>query len=175
MGDALVRAAWPAAKLAVEASLTGLGTIRVDGALERSERVEVSTTRLDSVVDVVEALSFDVRDTLETDVSPPAELLLTVSTWRIPLVQVDARFAAPVGGDFHRPPPTVELLSTVRPARSWPLRAGLRLEGHGNVGYRLGTGWEGSRFFGRVTASSEGGLFGGARGVSADVAFGLSF
>lgn len=175
LADALARARWPRAEFAVEASLTGLGTVSVDRVLRRSERVELATTRLDSVVDVVEGLSFGVRDTVEADVSPPAELGLAVSTWTIPAVQLDARLTAAVGGDFRRPPASLELLSTFRPVPSVPLRAGLRVGGDAGVAYRVGAGWEGDRFFARLGAATGGGWFGAARGVSADLGVGVWF
>lgn len=173
--DGLVRAEWPERSLALEASVTGLGRVEMDGVLQRREEVDVATTRLDEVVDAVEDLSFRVRDTVSTSVSPPADLRLTASSRALDHVQLDARLGVPFGGDFARPPPSLEMLSTWRPDPRLPLRAGLRLGGHAETAYRLGTGWEGRRFFARLSATSAGGLFGGARGVSGDVAFGVWF
>ncbi len=173
--DGLVRAEWPDRSFALEASVTGLGRVGMDGVLQRREEVDVATTRLDEVVDAVEDLSFRVRDTLSASVSPPADLHLTASSRALDDVQLDARLGVPFGGDFARPPPSVELLSTWRPVRRLPLRAGLRLGGHAETAYRLGTGWEGRRFFARLSATSAGGLFGSARGVSGDVSFGVWF
>lgn len=159
----------------MEAAVTGLGRVGMDGLLQRREEVDVATTRLDEVVDEVEALSFRVRDTVSASVSPPADLRLTATSRALDDVQLDARLGVPLGGDFARPPPSLELLSTWRPLRRLPLRAGLRLGGHADTAYRLGTGWEGRRFFARMSATSAGGLFGSARGVSADVGFGIWF
>lgn len=175
LGDALVRAAWPESEFAVEASVSGIGAVSIDRVLRRREEVNIATTRLDSVVDVVEALSFEVRDSVATSVSPPAALNLTASTWSLPSVQLDVRLKVPMGGDFHRPPPTVGLISTFRPLRMLPLLAGLQLGGHADVGYRVGAGWEGERLFARLSAATGGGFFGGARGVTADVSFGVRF
>lgn len=173
--DGLIRAEWPARSFAVEASVTGLGRVGMDGVLQRREEVDIATTRLDEVVDAFEELSFRVRDTVSASVSPPADLHLTASSRALDDVQLDARLGVPLGGDFARPPPSLELLSTWRGIRRLPLRAGLRLGDHTEVAYRLGTGWEGRRFFARVSATSAGGLFGGARGLSGDVSLGVWF
>lgn len=173
--DGLVRAVWPASRFALEVSVTGLGSTTVEGVVRRGEEVDLATTRLDEVVDVVDGLALRVRDTVDVTLSPPAEIGLTASTWWVPGLQLDARLSVPAGGEFARPPPAVELLSTLRPVRAWPLRAGIRVGGHGDLGYRVGTGWEGRRFLARLSAGSTGGLFGRSRGLSTRISLGVWF
>lgn len=174
LADATARLAWPGRGVAVEAAVHDLGRVSVDGLVRRSEEVDLATTRLDSVVDAVESLSFPVRDTLDGTVTPPARLSLTASLWsRLP-VQLDGRLLVPVGGDFDRPPPIGELVSTWRHG-NLPVRAGLRVGGRSGLGARLGLGWEGRRFYVRGSAVSGGGLGGGARGLGARLGAGVWF
>jgi len=175
LGDLMARLEWPSPGVAFEAMLQDLGRVSVDRLVLRSEEVDLATTRLDDVVDVVDSLSLTVRDTVTADVSPPALVGLTASVWSWAPVQFDGRLLVPVGGDFDRPPPIVELLATWRPLRRLPLRSGVRLGGRGGVGVRLGVGWEAARFYVRGSGVSTGGFAGEARGLAAELDLGLWF
>lgn len=175
LGDLMARLEWPSPGVAFEAMLQDLGWVSLDRLVLRSQEVDLATTRLDDVVDVVDSLSLTVRDTVTADVSPPALVGFTASVWSWAPVQFDGRLLVPVGGDFDRPPPIAELLATWRPLRRLPLRSGVRLGGRGGVGVRLGLGWEAARFYVRGSAVSTGGFAGGARGVAAGLDVGLWF
>ena len=175
LADLMARLEWPLPGVAVEASVRDLGSVGLDRLVHRQEDVDVSTTRLDDVVDVVESLAFTVRDTVAANVSPPLNVALTASVWAWAPAQFDGRLLVPVGGDFDRPPPTAEMLATWRPERRVPIRTGLQLGGRSGVGVRLGLGWETSRFFVQGSAVSSGGFAGGARGLAAGLDMGLWF
>lgn len=167
LANLMARLVWPGRGLALEASVRDLGRVSLDGLVLRREDVELSTTRLDRVVDEMESLSFSVRDTVAADVSPPVLVGLTASLWRQLPVQMDGRLLVPVGGTFDRPPPAAELLSTWRPRPGLPVRTGIRFGGRAGLGARLGLGWEADRFFLRGSAVTHGGFAGGARGLAA--------
>ena len=173
LGDLLACLEWPDRDLAVEASLRDVGRIELDGLVRRREDVDVATTRLDTVADMLESLSFAVRDTVPGGVSPPMSVAVTVSSWSLLPVQLDGRVLVSLGGGFDRPPPAVELLSTWRPRASLPVRAGVRLGGRSGPGIRLGLGWEADRLFVRASAVTHGGLAGRARGLAATFGVGL--
>jgi hypothetical protein len=173
LADLMARLEWPERGMALEASIRDLGRVALNGLVRRREDVDLATTRLDSVVDVLEKLSFTVRDTAPDHVSPPAVVGLTASVWSVHPVQLDGRLLVPVGGDFDRPPPAVELLSTWRPSPPLPLRAGVRLGGRSGPGVRLGLGWETDRFYVRGSAVTSGGVVGGARGLGATLDLGF--
>lgn len=174
LADVMVRMEWAERGAAVEVSVRDLGRVTADGLVRRREDVDLTTTRLDTVVDVVESLSFPVRDTVSASVSPPALVGVTASVWKGLPVQLDGRLLVPVGGDFDRPPPAGEVVSTWRLGRL-PLRAGVRVGGRSGAGARLGLGWETRSFFVRGSAVTSGGVGAGALGLAASVEAGLWF
>lgn len=174
LADLMARFEWPNRGVAVEASVRDLGGVNVDGLVRRREDVDISTTRLDTVVDVVESLSFPVTDTVSASVSPPAMVAVTTSVWSGLPVQLDGRILLPVGGDFERPPPVGEVAATWRHG-SLPVRTGVRVGGLSGFGMRLGSGWESDAFFVRASAITSGGIGGAARGVAANLEAGVWF
>lgn len=175
LADLMARLEWPRRGVAVEGMVRDLGRVSLHGLVLRREDVDLSTTRLDSVVDVMEGLSLTVRDTVTASVSPPVQVGLTASVRRHLPVRLDGRLLVAVGGSFDRPPPSGELLSTWRPGPSLPVRVGLRMGGRSGAGLRLGLGWETGRFFVRGSAVSHAGFAGAARGLAATFDAGLWF
>lgn len=172
LADGLIRAVWPEDRFALEAMLLNVGGVSVEGVERRRLSLELATTRLDTVVETVDALALEVRDTTSVSADPPAVLALTVSTSRLPGFQLDARLTAPLAGEFERPPPEMELLGTLRPFRWLPVWAGVGVGGHRGVGYTAGAGVEKRRFFVRTSFSTFGGFLGSARGLAGRLAIG---
>ena len=172
--DAMTRLEWPETGVALEASVRDLGAVRVPRLERRREDLDLSITRLDSVIDAVESLSFDVRDTVSATVSPPAIVGMTASVWSWRPLQLDGRLRVPVNGDFGRTPPSGEVMSTLR-LGNVPLRAGIRLGGRQGVGGRFGIGLETRSLFVRGSAFSSGGMGARARGLGARLDVGFWF
>lgn len=176
LGDLMTRVEWPRSGIALEATVRNLGTIRLDDVVRRREDVDLSTTSVDSVMEVVESLSLTVTDTASRTLSPPALVGLAGSVWGGLPMQVDGRLLVPVGGDLGRSRPAGEVLTTWR-LGPLPLRAGVRFGGPAGsgIGGRLGLGVETGSFFLRASAWSDGGLGGEARGLAAKFDTGIWF
>ena len=172
--DLMARLAVPGSGVALEVGVRGLGDVTVEGVERRLEEVDLSTTRLDSVVDVVESLSLDVRDTVNATVTPPALVDVTASLWSGIPFQLDGRVVLPAGGDVGDRPPAGEVLTTWR-LGAVPVRAGARFGGRAGVGGRFGLGLETGSFFLRGSAVTSGGFGGTARGLAARMDVGVWF
>lgn len=175
LGDLLVRFAWPGERFALEAGATGVGTVELDAVERRRAEVDLATTRLDTVAEVVENLELAVVDTVAAPAAPPGRVHLAASWWPLSSLQLDTRLTATATGDFDRPPPEIELLGTWRPVASLPLRGGVRAGGRSGGGVRLGAGYESRRFVVRGSARSTGGVFSGAKGIGGRLTVGVLF
>ena len=81
---------------------------------------------------------------------------------------------APVNGEFAAPL-AVDLGTTWRFLRHFPLRAGVVLGGHQGIGYRGGFALESRNLLFQVAGQSLGGLFRDAKGLGARFDLGFSF
>lgn len=174
VGDFLVRAEWPTSGLAVEAMLANVGAVSVAGVERRSATVDVETTDLDEVADVLDTLDLAVEDVTNITVTLPRFARFSASAWANRILQLDIIATVPFGSDFDLPP-TVDLWSSWRLIASVPLRAGLVFGGHQGVGFSGGLGVETRNFFLNLGGRSLGGLFGGATGASARFDLGVFF
>lgn len=172
--DFLVRAEWPTSGLAVEALIANLGGVTVDRFERRTLRVDVATTSLDSLLDVLDTLDMAVRDTVSRSVDLPRIVRFSASAWANRILQLDLAATLPASGEF-RAPLAVDLGTTWRLVPTLPLRLGLVLGGHQGLGYSAGFGVETRRFLLRVAGESLGGLFRNARGAGGRFELGVLF
>jgi hypothetical protein len=174
VADFLVRAEWPTSGFAVEAMVANVGAVSVANVERRTATVELETTDLDEVADVLDTLDLAVQDVTNITVTLPRFARFTASAWANRIVQLDLIATYPFGSDFDLPP-TVDLWSSWRLIASVPLRAGLAFGGHQGVGFGAGLGVETRNFFFNLAGRSLGGLFGGATGASARFDLGVFF
>ena len=172
--DLLVRLEWPTNGLAIEAMLANLGTVTVEGVERRRLTVDVATTSLDTVVDVLDTLDLQFQDSISVDVTLPRLVRFGASAWANRILQLDLAATMPITGEFASPL-SVDVGTTWRLVGGVPLRLGLVLGGHQGVGYNAGVAIEGRHFLFRVAGESLGGLFSEATGAGGRLEIGTFF
>ena len=172
--DFLVRAEWPTNGIAVEAMVANLGTVTVERVERRRLTVDIATTSLDTVVDVLDTLDLQIQDTAAVDVTLPRLVRVAASAWANRILQLDLAATMPITGEFASPL-SVDVGTTWRLVNAIPLRLGLVLGGHQGVGYNAGFAVEGRSFLFRVAGESLGGLFREATGAGGRFELGVFF
>ncbi|HSG88506.1 MAG TPA: hypothetical protein VLA56_04790, partial [Pseudomonadales bacterium] len=173
----VLRAEWPTNGLALEAMLANLGSVTVEDVERTRYSINVASTRLDVVLDSIEAQTDSTArlvDTVAVDVTLPRIARIGGSAWANRVLQLDATLTFAVTGDFETPA-VLEVGSTWRFVRTLPLRAGLIFGRTQGLGYTAGFGVEGRNFLFRVNAQSLGGFMKNARGAGAQIVLGTFF
>jgi hypothetical protein len=173
VGDFLIRGEWPTAGLAVEAALINVGSATAEVEVQRAT-LDIQTTNVDDVNEVLDTLELAVQDTAEVTVSLPRIWRFSASGWANRILQLDVSATAPITGEFNTPL-TVELGSTWRFVRSFPLRAGVIMGGRQGFGYSGGLAIESRNLLFQLAGQSLGGLFGNARGFAGRFELGFFF
>jgi hypothetical protein len=175
VGDFLIRLEWPTNGFSLEAMFANLGTVTVPGVERDTASLAVATSdpRRD-LPDAFEAMDWANADILELEVKLPQIIRFSAGAWANAILQLDAVATMPVSGDFETPL-TVDLGTTWRFVRHLPLRAGLILGGHQQVGFSGGFAVEARNVFFQVAGQSLGGLFRNAKGTGVRVDFGIFF
>lgn len=173
-GDFLLRLEWPTNGLAFEAMAANLGSVTVERVERRTLTADLATTRLDTVLDVLDTLGLQVQDTGQAEVTLPRIVRFGASAWANRILQLDVTATLPVTGAFATPL-AVDIGSTWRLAPALPVRLGLVLGGHQGVGYTAGVALESRHLLFRVAGESLGGLFGRATGAGARFEIGVFF
>jgi hypothetical protein len=173
--DLLVRMAWPTSGFALEAMVANIGKVTVNDLVHRQLSFNVNTTSLQEVSDSLDAATFDTLGVAESvEVTLPRIVRFAASGWANRILQLDIATTLPVEGEFDQPL-QVELGSTWRFLNSLPLRAGVVLGAHQGIGYTGGFGLETPNLLFRVTGSSLGGWFRGAKGAAGRFELGFFF
>jgi len=174
VGDFLARVEWPTSGLALEAMIANVGAVSIGEVERRTATLDVQTTNLEEVGDVLDTLELRLQDTTNITVTLPRIARLSASAWANRILQLDLIGTLPFGSDFDLPA-TVDVWSTWRFIPTVPLRAGLVFGGHQGVGFSGGLGVETRNFFFNVAGRSLGGLFSNATGASARLDLGVFF
>jgi hypothetical protein len=174
VGDFLARVEWPTSGLSLEAMIANVGAVSVGSVERRTASVDIQTTDLKEVSDVLDTLDLRLQDTTNITVTLPRIARLTASAWANRILQLDLIGTLPFGSDFDLPA-TVDIWSTWRFMPTVPLRAGLVFGGHQGVGFSGGLGVETRNFFFGIAGRSLGGLFSNATGASARLDLGVFF
>lgn len=172
--DFLLRLELPRRGLALEAMLANVGTVKIQGVERRLATFNVATTRIEEVTDSLDAVEFTVQDTSDVTVTLPRVLRLAVSTWVLPLLQLDAALTTKVTGQFAAPQ-LFEAGATLRLIRPIPLRVGYVSAGEYGSGLTGGIGIEGRVLYLEISGATLGGSFETARGAAGRVEFGFFF
>ena len=182
--DFLVRLEWPTNGFAFEVMAANIGTVNVEGVERRDANIDVTEATLGGVVDVLtfkdsvtrqDTLSFSVRDTLPVvNVTLPKVIRVSTSAWANRILQIDLAATAPVTGDFDTPL-IIDVGTTWRLLRIFPIRVGLVVGGPQGIGYTGGIAIEGRRFYLQAVGASLGGLFRNATGSGGRFDLGLFF
>jgi hypothetical protein len=185
LGDFLLRVEWPTSGLALEAMVANVGKVTVDGVERRSWSYQVSTTRVQEVLDSLDAdpatdgVQFrdltvvDPNDTIVVDL--PTIVRLAASAWANRILQLDLSARLATSGQLLDYPLEVELGSTLRLIRVAPLRLGLILGGRQEVGFSAGLGVETRNMFFALAGRSVGGFVADARAAAARLELGFFF
>ena len=175
LGDFLARLEWPTQGIAFEVMLANIGTATVEQVERDTASLLVATADpLNDLVDALDALSLETRDTLDIDVRLPRILRFSASAWANRILQVDLAATMPVGGEFETPL-IMDMGTTWRFIKNLPLRAGLIVGGHQGLGYSGGFAFEARNMFFQVAGQSLGGFMKQAKGVGARFDFGFFF
>jgi len=174
VADLLARVEWPTSGLAIEAMLANLGAVSIAQVERRTATVDLETTDVDEVRDVLDTLDLQLQETSNIRVTLPRLARFAASAWANRILQLDVVGTFPFGNDFDLPS-TVDFLSTWRLAKSLPLRAGLVFSGQDGVGFTAGIGVETRNFFFELGGRSLGGLLDNATGASARFDLGVFF
>ena len=182
--DFLVRLEWPTNGFAFEVMAANIGTVDVEGVERRDANIDVTEATLGGVVDVLtfkdsvtgqDTLSFSVRDTLPVvNVTLPKVIRVSTSAWANRILQIDLAATAPVTGDFDTPL-IIDVGTTWRLLRIFPIRVGLVVGGPQGIGYTGGIAIEGRRFYFQAAGATLGGLFRNATGSGGRFDLGLFF
>jgi len=182
--DFLVRIEWPTNGFAFEVMAANIGTVDVEGVERRDANIDVTEATLGGVVDVLtfkdsvtgqDTLSFSVRDTLPVvNVTLPKVIRVSTSAWANRILQIDLAATAPVTGDFDTPL-IIDVGTTWRLLRTFPIRVGLVVGGPQGIGYTGGIAIEGRRFYFQAAGATLGGLFRNATGSGGRFDLGLFF
>lgn len=174
VGDLMVRVEWPTSGLAFEGMLANIGKIKVFDVERRIARLDVVTSNLDEFADSLDALDW-VKDTVDVEVNLPRLVRFSASGWANRILQLDV--SASLGlktGDYDLPL-AVDLGTTWRFVRAFPLRVGVVVGGHGGFGYTGGVAVETGNFLLQLAGGSLGGLFGNATGAAGRLDLGFYF
>ena len=109
----------------------------------------------------------------EAAVTLPRIVRFAASAWANHILQLDVAATMPVGGDYATPL-QVDLGSTWRFLRPFPLRAGFVLGGDQGIGFTGGFSPETRVLYLDVEGESLGGLFKKAKGAGGRVSLGVS-
>ncbi|UCD23245.1 MAG: hypothetical protein JSW51_09305 [Gemmatimonadota bacterium] len=173
-GDFMARVEWPTSGLALEAQLLNVGAVSIAQVEHRIAHVDINTTSLEEVADVLDTLELELQDTVEVTVTLPRLARFTASAWANRILQLDLIATIPFGGEFAYPA-TVDAWSTWRLIRTVPLRAGLVFGGDQGIGFSGGLGVELRNFLFELSGRTLGGLFENATGASAGFSLGVFF
>jgi hypothetical protein len=174
VADLLARVEWPTSGLAIEAMLANLGAVSIAQVERRAATVNLETTDVDEVRDVLDTLELELQEVSNIRVTLPRVARFSASAWANRILQLDVIGTFPFGNAFELPS-TLDFLSTWRLARSLPLRTGLVFSGQDGVGFTAGIGVETRNFLFEVGGRSLGGLFDEATGASARLDLGVFF
>lgn len=199
--DLLLRLELPHTGLALEASLTNVGKVTIEGVERR--RMRIASARAASLTEFRNILmyrdtsivprpaptpgvdttwswklrpeyDFNVYDTASVTVTLPRVLRFAASAWVLPMLQLDAAYTAEVTGDFAMPA-IVEAGATLRLIRPIPIRIGIVRAGDYGSGLTGGIGIEGRVLYLELQGSTFGGSTRTATGAGGRVEFGLFF
>ncbi len=173
-GDFIVRVEWPTSGLTFEAMVGNVGRVTVRGVERRTLTVDLETTDVDEINDVLDTLDLALQGVEDLTVSLPRIVRFSGSAWANAILQLDASATLPYGGRFEIPL-TVDLGTTWRFIRTFPLRAGIVMGGHQGLGFSGGFAIEARNFLFQAGARSLGGLFGDANGVGGRLELGAFF
>ena len=175
VGDFLIRMEWPTNGFSIEAMFANLGTVSVPNVERDTASLFIATAdpRRD-LPDTFADVDLAFADSVDLEVKLPQIIRFSVGAWANAVLQLDAVATMPVSGDFETPL-TVDLGTTWRFVRHLPLRAGLILGGHQEVGFSGGFAVEARNVFFQVAAQSLGGLFKKAKGTGVRIDFGIFF
>ena len=172
--DFLLRFEWPTSGLALEAEVANIGTVTIPGVERSTAQFTVKTTNLKEVSDSLNKTKFAVKDTISVIVTLPRIVRFTASSWANRILQIDVSTTLPVTGEFESPL-AVDLGTTWRLLRTFPLRAGVVLGGNQGIGYTGGFAIEGRNMFFQASGQSLGGFLKKATGVGGRLELGLFF
>jgi len=173
-GDFMARVEWPTSGLALEAQLLNVGAVSIGDVERRIATVDIHTTSLEEVSDVLDTLELELQDTTDVTITLPRLARFSASAWANRILQLDLIATIPFGGQFAYPT-TVDAWSTWRFIRTVPLRAGLVFGGHQGIGFSGGLGIELRNFLFELSGRTLGGLFDNATGASAGFSLGVFF
>jgi hypothetical protein len=175
VGDFLIRMEWPTNGFTLEAMFANLGSVSIPNVQRDTASLSVATNDpRDDLPDAFDAMQFDSADVVDVDVKLPQIIRFSAGAWANRILQVDVVATMPVSGDFETPL-TMDLGTTWRFVRQFPLRVGLILGGHQGLGYSAGFALEGRNVFIQVAGQSLGGFLRNAKGAGARVDFGVFF
>ena len=174
VADFLLRLEWPTQGLAIEAMVANIGRVRIPGVERRTANINVNSTSLVNVSDVLDTATFAVKDTIVVNATMPRIVRFTASSWANKILQLDISATLPVTGEFESPL-YVDLGTTWRLIRTLPLRAGVVLGGNQGLGYTAGIAVEGRTMFLQLAAESLGGFVKRATGAGFRLEWGLFF
>lgn len=174
VGDFLIRGEWPTSGFSVEALVANVGSVTVVEVERKRAQVDLATTNVDDVSELLDTLELAIQDTVDVAVTLPKIIRFSASAWANSILQLDLSATAPVSGEFDTPL-AVDLGTTWRFLRHFPLRAGVVLGGHQGIGYTGGFALESRNLLFQVAAQSLGGLFRDARGLGARFDLGFYF
>lgn len=175
VGDFLMRLEWPTQGFAFEAMVANIGTMTIKQLQRDSASLFLATADpLNDLVDALDALSFETRDTVDVDVRLPRIVRFSASAWANRILQLDLSTTMPVGGEFETPL-IMDVGTTWRFLKNLPLRAGLIIGGHQGLGYSGGFAFEGRNMLFQVAGQSLGGFLTQAKGAGARFDFGFFF
>ncbi len=172
--DFLLRIEWPASGFALEGMVANLGKVTMSGLERRTLKVDLATTSLGEVNDVLDTLDLQLQETVDRDVTLPTIVRFSGSAWANRILQLDVSATLPYAGAFEIPL-TVDLGSTWRLLRAVPLRLGVVVGGHQGLGYTAGIGVETRNFLLQFAAGSLGGLLKNASGAAGRFELGFFF
>jgi len=173
-GDLMVRVEWPTSGLAFEGMLANVGKIKVLDVERRTARLDVVTSNLIEFADSLDALDW-VTDTVDVEVNLPRLVRFSASGWANRILQLDVSTTFGLNTGEYDLPLAVDLGTTWRFVRAFPLRVGVVAGGHGGLGYTGGVAIETGNFILQVAGGSLGGLFGNATGAAGRLDLGFYF
>ena len=173
--DFLLRLTWPTSGFALEAMVANIGKLTIHHVETETRRLSVRTDDIDEAMDSLDAVdSLAVTTIGDTSITLPRIVRFTASAWANRFLQLDVSATLPVKGDFESPL-SVDIGTTWRFIRVIPLRAGVVVGGHQNIGFTGGLAIEGRNTFFQVFGQSLGGFMKKATGAGARVELGFFF